>query len=162
LPNPHFRTRRPSVSITRSHSEPRTSFWDPQDPILLTALVSEAGLPITGCTVTVEATAPSGSTSSQTLFDDGAHSDAGANDGESANTFTHTFVPGVYHFKFRAVGRSRDGEPVVREAVRDKPVLARDGMPPNGHGRDGKECCEQLLEAIHNQTVLLERLLKRK
>jgi hypothetical protein len=132
------------------------------DPILLTALVSEAGLPIPGCTVTVEAMAPSGSTSSQILFDDGAHADAGANDGEYANTFTHTFVPGVYHFKFRAVGTSRDGEPVVREAVRDKQVLARDGVPPDGNGRDGKECCDQLLEAIHRQTVLLERLLKKK
>src|SRR6266511_6192329 len=30
LPDPHFRTRLPSVSITRSHSGPRTSFWDPQ------------------------------------------------------------------------------------------------------------------------------------
>jgi Clp amino terminal domain, pathogenicity island component/Peptidase S24-like len=29
LPDPHFRTRLPSLSITRSHPGPRTSFWDP-------------------------------------------------------------------------------------------------------------------------------------
>ena len=131
------------------------------DPILLTAIVSEAGLPITGCTVTVETTPPSGPTSSQTLLDDGAHSDSAANDGEYANTFTHTFTPGVYHFKFRAVGTSRDGEPVVREAVRDKAVLARDAVPPTTDGGDG-DCCDQLLEAIQKQTVLLEKLLRKK
>lgn len=132
------------------------------DPILLTALVSEAGLPVTGCTVTVEATAPGGATSSQTLFDDGAHADGGRHDGEYANTFTHSFVPGVYHFKFTTVGTSRDGEPVVREAVRDKPVLARDPVPPDGHGRDGVDCCDELLKTLRKQTALLERFLKKK
>jgi len=132
------------------------------DPILLTALVAEAGLPVTGCSVTVDATAPGGSTSTRTLFDDGAHADGAADDGEYANTFTHTFAPGVYHFKFKAVGSSRDGEPVVREAVRDKPVLARDGRPPGSDGQDEKDCCDRLLEAIHKETALLERLLKKK
>ena len=131
------------------------------DPILLTALISEAGLPVTGCTVTVETVDPNGTASTQTLFDDGAHLDSSVDDGEYANTFTHTFAPGLYHFRFRAVGTSRDGEPVVREALRDKQVLARVGTPPGGADGTG-DCCAQLLDAIRHQTNLLERLLKRK
>ena len=130
------------------------------DPILLTALVSEAGLPIKGCTVTVEATAPSGATSNFKLLDDGVHMDGDADDGEYARQFTQTFAPGVYHFKFRAIGLSREGRQVVREAFRDKPVLQRSEPAPEGTGQpssdrpgDGErpprqDCCEELLKAI--------------
>jgi hypothetical protein len=144
------------------------------DPILLTALVSEAGLAVIGCTTTVDATLPDGSTIQVRLYDDGAHSDGAADDGEYAASFTHTFSPGIYHFKFRAVGFSRDGRQVVREAVRDKPVLERGradpGNPGNGHsdgtGRpsDGggpppqQECCDQLLLQLREQNALLRRL----
>jgi HYDIN/CFA65/VesB-like, Ig-like domain/von Willebrand factor type A domain len=125
------------------------------DPILLTALVTEAKLPVTGCTVTVDATAPNGATWTLALFDDGAHADGAADDGEYAATFTHTSVEGTYHFRFIATGRSRDGEPVRREALRDKPVL-RKGPPPDDH------CCEKLLDVIQEQTKLLEQLLRPK
>src|SRR5438034_11257525 len=54
------------------------------DSILLTALVSEAGLPVTGCSVTVEATSPGGSVWNLTLSDDGMHLDGGPDDGEYA------------------------------------------------------------------------------
>lgn len=133
------------------------------DPIQLTALVSEAGLPVPGCTLTVDTMAPGGATSTQQLFDDDAHSEAGADDGEYATSFTHTVTAGVYHFRFRAVGTSRDGEPVVREAVRDKTVLPR-GRPSDGDGRDGDrfECCEELLKAMREQTAPLKRLPQKK
>lgn len=127
------------------------------DPILLTAVVSEAGLPVTGCNVTVKAIAPGGLSWTLQLLDDGAHSDGGADDGEYAWTFTHTYQAGTYHFQFRAVGVSRDGEPVVREAVRDKPVLAR--MPPAGGQPGDDQCCKELLKAIREQTRMLERAL---
>ena len=126
------------------------------EPILLTAVVTEAGLPVTGCTVTVDATAPDGSTWGLTLHDDGLHADGGADDGEYAASFTHTPVAGTYHFRFVATGTSRDGEPVRREAMRDKPVLGLPGEPP----RD--DCCERLEDAIRDQTRLLQRLLKSK
>jgi hypothetical protein len=144
------------------------------DPILLTALVSEAGLAVTGCTVTVDATLPGGSTTQFKLFDDGAHSDGAADDGEYAKSFTQTFAPGIYHFKFRAVGMSRDGQQVVREAVRDKPVLERGredpGNPgngrPGGDGRPGdggrppqRDCCDKLLRQVREHNGLLQRLL---
>ena len=144
------------------------------DPILLTALVSEAGLAVTGCTVTVDATVPGGSTTQFKLFDDGAHSDGSANDGEYAKSFTQTFAPGIYHFKFRAVGMNRDGQQVAREAVRDKPVLER-GRPdpgnpgngdPGGDGRPGdggqppqEECCDKLLRQLREQNALLRKLV---
>jgi hypothetical protein len=143
------------------------------DPILLTALVSEAGLPVTGCTVSVDAVLPGGSTTSFKLLDDGAHGDGAANDGEYAKPFTQTFAPGIYHFTFRTVGMNRDGQQVVREVVRDKPVLERGradpGNPRNGgpgHGRPGdggpppqRECCDKLLAQIDEQNQLLRRLL---
>ncbi len=141
------------------------------EPILLSALVSEAGLPVKGCTVTVDATAPDGATSTLQLRDDGAHQDGGADDGEYAHAFTHTAVEGTYHFRFRAVGTSRDGEPVTREALRDKPVLVKgrpphdgggkDGGRPPGGGEGGDDCCERLLAAVREQNRLLRRLLER-
>ncbi|CAD6556850.1 hypothetical protein LMG28727_06211 [Paraburkholderia kirstenboschensis] len=143
------------------------------DAILLTALVSEAGLAVTGCTVTVDATVPGGSTTQVKLYDDGAHSDGDANDGEYAKSFTQTSSPGIYHFKFRAVGYNRDGREVVREAVRDKPVLERGredpGDPRNGHpGGDGKlddgggrppqqDCCYKVLLQLRELSDLLRR-----
>jgi hypothetical protein len=142
------------------------------DPILLTALVSEAGLPITGCTVTVEATAPGGTTALFTLLDDGLHQDGGADDGEYARPFTQTFAQGIYHFKFRAVGYSREGKQVVREAVRDKPVLQHNrpdapdtGNPTGGKPGDGQrppktDCCEEVLKLLKEHTMLLRTLVK--
>ena len=135
------------------------------EPILLTALISEAGLPVAGCDVSVEATAPGGATWTLKLHDDGAHDDGEPNDGEYAREFTHTQNAGTYHFLFRAKGWSRDGEPVVREAVRDKAVLRWVPEDPPGGGRPGRgddECCEKLLKEMRAQRKLLERALKGK
>lgn len=144
------------------------------DPILLTALISEAGLPVTGGNVTVEATTPGGATYSVPLLDDGAHADGAPDDGEYARVFSQTFAPGIYHFKFRAVGMSRDGKEVVREGVRDKPVLPRGGVeqPSGRHPEDRKpqdgdrptsrdDCCEKLLIELKKQRDLLEALAGR-
>jgi hypothetical protein len=139
------------------------------EPILLTALVSEAGLPILGCNVTVEATSPGGTISNLTLPDDGAHMDGDADDGEYARRFTQTFAPGIYHFKFRAVGLSREGKQVVREAVRDKPVLQKGGSDPGHPGGDRpgdgqrppqEDCCKELLKHLKEHTRLLQKLTK--
>ncbi len=92
------------------------------DPILLTAVITEAGLPVIGCKVTVTATSPTNDVWTMKLFDDGAHSDGGPSDGEYANNFTHAYEAGTYHFVFHATGYSRDGQPVVREVMRDKVV----------------------------------------
>ncbi|MEZ4416379.1 MAG: choice-of-anchor D domain-containing protein [Gemmatimonadota bacterium] len=133
------------------------------DPIQLTAVVTEAGLPVTGCTVSVETTAPGGATWTQGLHDDGAHADGSADDGDYGSSFTHTVQPGTYHFRFRATGYSRDGEPVVREAFRDKAVLPRTSTPPGGGGGSGgfERCCKELLEELRQQHRLLKRLIER-
>ena len=147
------------------------------DPILMTAVVREAGLPVTGCIVTVNINAPSGAVwNGLALVDDGAHMDGEPNDGEYALLFTHTIVPGIYHFLFHAVGFNRDGQQVVREATRDKMVLARQpsprGGPPagagpsddrpgdDGHRPPERDCCEELLQQMKEQNQLLRRLLK--
>ena len=142
------------------------------DPILLTAMVAEAGLPVTGCTVTIEAVAPGGAMTSFKLFDDGLHSDGAVNDGEYAKSYTQTFAPGIYHFTFRTVGVNRDGQQVVREAVRDKPVLERGRADPGnlgnggrGDGRPGeglppqRDCCDKLLGQLEEQNRLLKEIL---
>ncbi len=139
------------------------------EPIQLSAVLSEAGLPIIGATVTVRAESPTGVISDHVLKDDGAHGDSDPDDGEYGKLFTATPVDGVYHFTFRAEGRSREGKRVVREAIRDKEVL-RKGPPPggNGNGRpgndlpnDGKgdECCEKLLDSLREQTELLRKIV---
>jgi hypothetical protein len=138
------------------------------DPILLDAVITEAGLPVTGCTVTVEGTSPSNVfTGPIQLLDDGSHNDGDADNGEYARLFTQTFENGTYHFLFRAIGKSRDGQNVVREALRDKAVLLKPGThgggdPGGGGPGQGRDCCERLLKAIDHQTKLLDELLRRK
>jgi hypothetical protein len=134
------------------------------EPILATAVISEAGLPIIDCEVSVEVATPFGTMEAMQLFDDGNHNDGSIDDGEYANAFTHTYVEGTYHFRFRAVGKSRDGEPVVREALRDKTVLKRTPEKPTGNGKPGmsEECCKALLKEIRRQSLLLRRVLKSK
>jgi hypothetical protein len=129
-----------------------------EDPILLTAVVSEAGLPVTGCNVTVACTSPSNVTWNVHLLDDGSHFDGSANDGEYAENFRYTYEAGTYHFLFHATGYSRNGEPVVGQAARDKVVLTKPSGPDGGKGSDD-DCCQKLLRAIQNQTLALEKLL---
>jgi hypothetical protein len=130
----------------------------------MTALISEAGLPVIGSDVSVEVATPFETTERMPLYDDGTHSDGSIDDGEYANLFTHTYVEGTYHFRFRTVGKSRDGELVVREALRDKAVLKRAPQLPTGDGKPGasEECCKALLKEIQRQNLLLKRILASK
>jgi len=127
------------------------------EPILLTGVVSEAGVPVLDCVVTVEATAPNGQSFSLTLKDDGAHSDGAADDGEYAATFTNTAVAGSYVFTFRATGYSHDKEPVVREAVLSKYVEGQVKPPPP---RCSDDCCEKLVVLAEREIRLLSELVK--
>jgi von Willebrand factor type A domain-containing protein/HYDIN/CFA65/VesB family protein len=109
------------------------------EPIQLNALVSEFGLPVTRCDVTVTATTPSGDTHTLNLRDDGTHRDNEENDGDYGGAYTYTNQEGMYEFLFRARGRSRDGEPVLREATLSKYVEGRKKFfPPNGGKTDDK------------------------
>lgn len=135
------------------------------DPILLSAQVSEAGLPVTGCQVTVKAVSPGGSNWSLTLADDGSHEDGDADDGEYGRRFTQTAEEGSYEFTFRSVGLSRDGEPVTREAVRSKYVTGHQtGNPDPGSGGQpgGGEldpCCKEIIALLERQNDLLTHLV---
>ena len=132
------------------------------DPILLTGVVSEAQVPVIGCTVTVQAVAPGGQSWTLTLVDDGAHQDGGADDGEYAKAFTNTAVAGSYVFTFHATGYSHDKEPVTRETVLSKYVEGWVKEPPPGGGRPGggDECCERLVKLLEQQNRLLGQLVK--
>lgn len=132
------------------------------EPIRLNALVSEYGLPVTGCTVTVTAVSPDGSERTLTLRDDGTHHDGEADDGDYGASFTHTHAEGSYLFTFRATGHTRDGEPVYREAVRGKYVQGRiplvpDTVPGVAGGRD--ECCGRVLPWLWIGCILLLLIL---
>ncbi|MCC7053196.1 MAG: choice-of-anchor D domain-containing protein [Gemmatimonadaceae bacterium] len=130
-------------------------------PIRLTGMPTEAGLPVTGCTVTVDAVAPDGQAwTNIVLADDGAHDDGDADDGEYARLFTHTAVAGTYSFTFRASGFTRDGEPVHREVMRSKYVEGTIKQPPvtgdpGGRGGVSDACCKKII-------ALLERMLEAK
>jgi hypothetical protein len=128
------------------------------DPIRLTAVPSEAGLPVTGCTITVDAVAPNGqSWNGLRLFDDGAHQDADPDDGEYARVFTTTAVAGSYTFTFHATGFTRDGKTVARETVRAKYVEGT-VRPPDGNGGPGSDdCCRKLEKLLERQTRLLSQ-----
>jgi hypothetical protein len=134
------------------------------DPILLTGVVTEAGLPVTGCTVTAQAVSPNGQSWNLALYDDGAHQDGAANDGEYAARFTQTATAGSYTFTFRATGRSHDNEPVTREAVLSKYVNGQLKPPPPGGGQPGGDdaCCARLLKLIEEEIRLLERLVDKR
>jgi von Willebrand factor type A domain/Abnormal spindle-like microcephaly-assoc'd, ASPM-SPD-2-Hydin len=127
------------------------------DPIRMTGVPSEAGLPVTGCTVTVDIIAPTGATwNGLVLADDGAHEDGDPNDGEYARVFANTQVAGSYTFRFRATGYSRDGEPVMREAVRSKYVEGTLKPPDGGHPDSHSDCCDKINAILLRQTKLLE------
>ncbi len=132
------------------------------ESIRLTADVTEFGLPVTGCLVTVEVLAPDGTVSNLVLFDDGSHQDDEANDGYYGNLFTNTFVGGSYQFTYRTEGISRDGESVFREAVRSKYVEGRVPIDPEDNPNTGggdEKCCRQTYTLIRIIIVLLMILI---
>jgi hypothetical protein len=128
------------------------------EPILLTAMVSEFGLPVKGCNVTVKAVRPDGVISHHTLLDDGNHQDDQANDGTYAIAYGNTFQEGSYTFTFTATGTSRDGKPMRREVVRSKYVEGHDPLVPThpgGKGDDKNECCETVSRWVKIGILLL-------
>lgn len=129
------------------------------EPILLASFITEADLPVTDCDVTVEIQSPQGLTRTIQLNDDGLHADGDAQDGEYAHLFTHTHVPGTYHCKFKAIGRSRDGEPVLREALRDKAVLKWKPEKPqkDTDACDWEACCRELLQEIRELKRIIQK-----
>lgn len=118
------------------------------EPIHLTAVVGEAGLPSVGCNVTVKARAPSGAVSHLTLYDNGLYGEGESDDGEYANYFTATHESGGYEFLFRATGYSRDGEPIIREALRSKYVEGSVPVIPPPNRTDDGRCCRLIQRLI--------------
>ena len=127
--------------------EPGTKFVG--DTVRLNGVLSEAGLPVRGASVSVVVESPSGSTSSLPLRDDGVHQDGDADDGDYGGLLTGTTQGGVYRFTFRAEG-TQAGRPYVREAHRTKTIYDRRN-PPNTGRPEGDDCCRQLLRLLKAQ-----------
>jgi hypothetical protein len=137
------------------------------EPIWLDAVVTEAGLRVKGCTVTVTPTSPTGVVYAPiTLKDNGQMNDGDPSDGEYANYFHHTMQPGSYHFLFHSKGMTRDNEPVVREVERSKYVKPKGHQPgvpthperprrPGGGGKDD-DPCKLLLREVRKLVKLIE------
>ncbi len=125
------------------------------EPIHLTAAIAEAGLPSIDCNVTVTARTPGGAVSHLTLYDDGFHVDGEPDDGEYANDFTATNESGGYEFLFRATGYSRDGEPIIREALRSKYVEGIVPITPPANRTDDDRCCLFIKRLVMIGLVLL-------
>jgi hypothetical protein len=122
------------------------------EPISLSAVVQEAGLPLLGCNVTVTVVSPSGKTWNISLLDDGGHEDGEQNDGEYGQRFLRAAEAGSYELTFRVAGMSLDGEPFVRESARSVYVEGRTVIAP-GRGRPGEPdaCCEGLVRLLAKQ-----------
>ncbi len=123
------------------------------EPIRLTAIPTEAGLSVQGCTITVDAVGPGGQMWNNIILkDDGAHDDGDADDGEYARLFTNTAIAGTYAFTFRASGLTRDNKPVNREVVRSKYVEGVIRQPPTGDpgGKDwtSDACCKRMIKVL--------------
>ncbi len=124
-------------------------------PIQLNAMVSEFGLPVKNCKVTVIATRPDGTQTTHKLFDDGDHGDDQSDDGTYGLAYTNTFSQGIYSFLFSCIGYSRDGKPVKREAVRSKYVegIQTSKVGAEGTGRDDN-CCRRLIQLLRILAVI--------
>lgn len=101
------------------------------DSIQIRTVLSEGGWPVPGGNIQVEVTSPSGAIAVMPLFDDGAHEDGAAADGEYAARYGSTAEGGSYVFTIRAEARSRDDEAVVRETTVAKYVEGRLPLDPN-------------------------------
>lgn len=88
------------------------------EPIELIAELSEAGLPLAGCNLIVEVTAPAGTKHSIALPET-------ATDGTYGSVLPRTSEAGQHLFRFRATGLDRDGTAIQREAIRSKYVRGR-------------------------------------
>ena len=131
------------------------------DPIQVSAGLTEAGLPVTGATVSVQVTSPSGSSTPLDLLDDGQHGDADSDDGDYGRIFSATGEEGNYQIYYHAEGTSRDGEPVIREANRSKYVESRIRPQPSPEdGGANGECCDKLVRLVEREHELLARLLQ--
>jgi hypothetical protein len=121
--------------------EPGTKYMG--DTLLLSALVSEAGLPVKNSNVMVTISSPSHQVSVLPLFDDGTHLDGVADDGEYANTFIKLYEAGVYTLKFHAEGL-QGNKPYSREAEHTKTVYDKRTPPkPERDPREGGPGHEQ-------------------
>ncbi|NGP89508.1 choice-of-anchor D domain-containing protein [Fodinibius halophilus] len=130
------------------------------ESIRLNAVVTEFGLPVLDCTVTVEAIAPDGTTTHHTLKDDGNHFDDERDDGNYGKKYNSTNQEGTYEFIFRTRGYSRDGEPVKREAVRSKYVEGRIPLIPEGDSQGSLEkCCSKMGRYLRIMAILLVILI---
>lgn len=121
--------------------EPGTKYIG--DTLLLSAIVSEAGLPVKNSHVMVTITSPSHQVSVLPLLDDGTHLDGIADDGEYANTFIKLYEAGVYTLKFHAEGL-QGNKPYAREAEHTKTVYDKRTPPkPERDPREGGPGHEQ-------------------
>lgn len=126
----------------------------------LNAELQEAGLPVTGATVRVHITGPTGATWTLPLLDDAAHEDGQAGDGDYGGRFSQTTAAGHYQLTFVAEGQ-RAGKSWRREAHRSKPVFdprqppggGEPGDTPPGGGGTGADgrCCERQLQELARQ-----------
>jgi hypothetical protein len=86
------------------------------DSVPLTAELMYGPNPIIGATVTAQVVSPSGSTEVLSLYDDGSHGDAQANDGIYTNLYMDTTATGAYEVTVTTSGTIND-EQFVRETA---------------------------------------------
>lgn len=134
----------------------------PGDPITVTAFLTEEETRVRGATIDVNVRFPDTvTTRTLQLFDDGAHNDGAANDGEYADDFNETNQTGAYSFMYHAVGSSARGGSFVRETTQSQFVVPRDSgedppTPGSGGGGIGgaDECCSKLVSWLRILAII--------
>ena len=116
------------------------------EPIRLMVTVSEFGIGIGGCKITVKAQQPDKSITYHVMSPDSVSSST------YILTFLNTFSQGGYTFTFTCTGYSRDGRAVKREIVRSKYVQGID--VPNSNGGKINECCKSNLRILRILIIL--------
>ncbi len=89
----------------------------PNQPLVLTAKITNGVPVVTGATVVATFTSPASSVSSIPLLDDGTHNDGSANDGTYGGTFTNTSGVGAYSIQVDANGTANGGFQRVAHSV---------------------------------------------
>lgn len=97
-----------------SYSNPSWANTDAN--ILIVAALTENDNPLTDANIVAHVVLPDVNSWSVDLYDDGLHSDANANDGFYANTFTTTSQEGTYNGQIRATGLSSLGTAFERNS----------------------------------------------
>ena len=86
------------------------NYYNPKEQIDIRARLVHDGTPFIGASVTADILRPDNTVDKISLFDDGSHGDAQANDGNYSNIYKNTILEGSYSIIAQASGTTSKGD----------------------------------------------------